>query len=159
MAANAAAVKVKAPWLKGADVVSMRISRDGTRAVVAVRVRGHAHLFLTGVLRGADGLPQSLSQPPRGLFPDLQTVDDVAWVDEDEVVVLGRRAGTTEQGPWAVQIGGALGPAGAPVPEADSITAGNGVLSVMAGTGKGLVARSGALWETVSPGRWPAFPG
>jgi len=159
MAANAAAVKVKAPWLKGANVVSMRMSRDGTRAVVAVQIRGHAHLFVTGVQRGAGGLPVTLSQPPRGLFPDLKTVDDVAWVDEDEVVVLGRRAGTTEERPWEVQIGGVLGPAGAPVSGADSITAGNGELSVMAGTGKGVVARSGALWETVSPGRWPAFPG
>jgi hypothetical protein len=158
-AVDSGGIKVKAPWLKGADVVSMRISRDGTRAVVAARVRGHAHLFLAGVTRDAQGKPLALSQPPAGLFPSLQTVRDVAWVDENQLVVLGKCAEGPDEGPWLVQIGGVVERVGTPVSGAVSITAGNGDLSVMAGTGKGIQARSGALWETVSAGRWPAFPG
>jgi hypothetical protein len=159
-AADTPAVKVKAPWLKGIEVVSMRISRDGTRAVVAVRIKGHAHVFVTGVLRDATGRPLSLSQPPRGLLPDLDTVVDVAWVDEDQVVVLGGRNGEPPgEGQWLVQIGGVLGKVGKPLIDAESITAGNGDLSVMAGTSSGLAGRSGALWETFAPGKWPAFPG
>lgn len=158
-AADAPPIKVKAPWLKGADVVSMRMSREGTRALVAVRIRGHAHLFLTGVLRDPAGRPLSLSKPAPGLFPDLQTVVDVAWVDEDQVVVLGQRSGETGEGPWLVQLGGMLSRAGASLSGADSITAGNGDVSVLAGTGKGVVGRSGMLWDVVSPGKWPAFPG
>jgi hypothetical protein len=159
--ADSPAIKVKAPWLKGADVISMRMSREGTRAVVAVRVRGHAHLFLTGVQRDADGRPLALTQPPTGLIPDLASVRDLAWVNEEQVVVLGQRTGIPGEGPWLVQLGGAVAElAGTPVSGAESITAGNGDLSVMAGTStKGLLARSGALWETVSPGRWPTFPG
>jgi hypothetical protein len=156
---GAGAIKVKAPWLKGDEIVGLRISRDGTRAVVAVRVNGHAHIFLTGVLRDGDGKPQALSQPPRGLMPSLRTVRDVAWVDEKQVVVLGRRAGIGGEGPWIVQLGGVVVGAGTSVSGAESITAGNGDQSVMAGTTKGIQVRSRALWDTVSPGRWPAFPG
>jgi hypothetical protein len=159
-------IKVKAPWLKGADVVSLRISRDGTRAAIATRVGGAAHLFVTGVVRDAEGRPQSLNWPPAGLFPSLQTIRDVAWLDEDHLVVLGRCTGgtpkctkDTAEGPWTVQLGGTITPAGNPVSGAESITAGNGDASVLAGTDKGVQARFGALWDTVAPGRWPAFPG
>jgi hypothetical protein len=153
-------VKVKAPWLKGADVVSLRMSREGTRAVVAVQVDGHAHLLLAGVVRDANGVPLSLTQPPPDLFPALETVNDLAWVDESHVVALGRRNGASGQGPWVVQIGGDIEAAKTSLSGAESITAGNGELSVMAGTAdKGILARSGALWKPVSRGRWPAFPG
>ncbi len=152
-------VKVKAPWLKKDEVVAMRISRDGTRAVIAVRYRGLAHLFLSGVVRDADGSPVSLTDPV-ALVPDLQSVSDVAWVDENKVVVLGRRAilRTAAALPWVVQIGGGIDQ-GTAVPGAVSITAGNGDQSVMVGTGKGVLQRSGALWDKVSTGTWPAFPG
>jgi hypothetical protein len=158
-ATAAGSIRVAAPWLKGAQTISMRISRDGTRAVLAVEVRGHAHLFVTGVLRDPNGKPLSLSQPPAGLFPDLQSVRDLAWVDEDEVVVLGERRGTPGDQARLVQIGGFIIDVGSPVPGAESIAAGNGELSVMTGTSKNLMARSGFLWEKVAPGRWPAYPG
>ncbi|HST86482.1 MAG TPA: LpqB family beta-propeller domain-containing protein [Kineosporiaceae bacterium] len=165
-AADSGRIKVKAPWLKGADVVSMRVSRDGTRAVIAARVRGAAHLFVTGVVRDVEGRPQSLTWPPTGLFPSLQTVRDVAWLDEDHLVVLGRCTGDTPkctkdaaEGPWIVQLGGIIDPVGNPVSGAESITAGNGEISVLAGTDKGVQARFGALWDTVAAGRWPAYPG
>jgi hypothetical protein len=155
-----AAVKVKAPWMNGLDVVGMRVSRDGTRAAVVSRSRGVAHLFLSGVQRDADGKPESLSQPI-GLFPDLRTARDVAWVDEDAVVVLGQRASATGEGPWVVQIGGTIraGIPGTPVVGAESITAGNGEQFLMAGSRTGVLARSGAVWAKVSTARWPAFPG
>jgi len=152
-------VKVRAPWLKHMQVVGLRLSRDGSRAVVAVRYRGQAHLFLTGVVRGTDGQarPRLLTQPI-GLIPDLQTVKDVAWVDEDQVVVLGRRSSDRDERPWVVQIGGTITPATV-VSGAESIAAGNGESSLMAGTPNGIQVRSGALWVKVSSARWPAFPG
>jgi Lipoprotein LpqB beta-propeller domain/Sporulation and spore germination len=150
-------LKVLAPWMKNFQVVSLRISRDGTRAAVAIRYRGVAHLFLSGVVRDAEGRPQSLTQPI-GLVPDLQTVTDVAWVDEDQLVVLGKRKAAPGERPWVVQIGGQI-ESSTPVPGADSIAAGNGEPSLMAGTPKGTEARSGALWDPVSSARWPAFPG
>jgi len=156
--AETGAVKVTAPWLKGLDVVSMRLSRDGTRAAFVVRSQGVAHLFLAGVVRDALGRPLSLNQPI-GLFPDLKTVKDVAWVEEDQVVVLGHRTGFAGTRPWVVQIGGTVQSGGETDTEPESITAGNGAASLIAGTGKGIEVRSGALWDTVAAGRWPAFPG
>jgi hypothetical protein len=150
-------VKVLAPWMKNFQVVSLRISRDGTRAVIAARYRGVAHVFVSGVIRDVQGRPQSLTQP-LGLVPDLQTVTDVAWVDEDQVVVLGQRAAASGQRPWVVQIGGTIEPS-TPVPDAESIAAGNGDVSLMVSGPKGIKIRSGALWEQVTSARWPAFPG
>jgi hypothetical protein len=152
------AVKVRAPWLRRFQVVSLRVSRDGTRAAIAVRVRGRAHVFISGVIRDAQGRPEALSQPI-GLMPDLKTVTDLAWVDEDEVVVLGRRAGTgLAERPWVVQIGGTVRSASS-IPGAESIAAGNGELMLMVGTANGILARSGARWQRVTSARWPAFPG
>lgn len=151
------AIKVEAPWLTRMDVVSLRISRDGTRAAFAVRVRGRAHVFVSGVVRDAEGEPQALTQPI-GLLPDLLTVADLAWVDEDQVVVLG---GTTEeplQQPWVAQIGGTIRD-GTLVPSGETVTVGNGIVTLMVGTPDGTLARAGALWRNVSKARWPAYPG
>jgi lipoprotein LpqB-like beta-propeller protein/sporulation and spore germination protein len=154
--ADAGAVRVKAPWMRQLEVVSLRVSRDGTRAVIAAGFRGVAHLFLTGVVRDGQGRPKALNYPT-ALFPDLSAVRDVAWVDEDQVVVLGRRRDSAEL-PWVVTIGGSI-QAGAPAPGAESIAAGNDEQSLMAGTSKGILARTGALWDKISPARWPAYPG
>jgi hypothetical protein len=154
--ADTGAVKVAAAWARGYDVVALRISRDGTRAAVAVRMRGRAHLFVSGVVRDAGGRPQQLNAPI-GLVPDLAAVRDVAWAGEDQLAVLGRRAGGAEQ-PWVVQIGGGVHGSSA-APGAESIAAGNGELSLMTGTANGILGRSGLRWQRVSTARWPAFPG
>jgi hypothetical protein len=154
---DAPAVKVKAPWLKRDELVSLRISRDGTRALIAVRQHGQAHLFVSGVIREADGRPVSLTDPI-GLVPDLTSVTDAAWVDDGEVVVLGKRSSVPKLRPWLVQIGGTIS-ATTPVPGAESIAAGNGESSVLATTSTGTQGRSGVLWYRVSSARWPAFPG
>jgi hypothetical protein len=155
-AADPGPIRVRGPWLKRYQIVGLRISRDGTRAAVVIRYRGQAHLFISGVIRDAAGRPTGLTEP-LSQIPDLRTVKDVAWVDEDRVVVLGRRKGTIEA-PWVVQIGGDVSAVSA-VPGAESITAGNGQLSLMVGTSTGLLTQAGARWERTSAGRWPAFPG
>jgi hypothetical protein len=155
--ADTGAVRVKAAWMKHLEVVALRISRDGTRAVIAARYRGIAHLFLTGVVRDDQGRPKALNYPT-SLFPDLRTVRDVAWVEEDEVVVLGRSTAAAEELPWMVTIGGSI-VAGAVAAGAESIAAGNDETSLMASTSKGILARAGKPWTKISPARWPAYPG
>jgi hypothetical protein len=149
-------VKVKAPWTKGYTVEALRISRDGTRAALAITYRGHAHLFVTGVVRDAQGVPVALNQATYEL-PDLTSVQDVAWMDDEDLVVLGRRAGTTEQ-PWLLQLGGTVRAATA-VSGAAAITAGNGETSILAGTTRGTYARAGARWTRETSARWPAYSG
>ncbi len=153
---GAGRVKVQAPWLKPYDVVALRISRDGTRAAVAITYRGRAHLFLAGVVRDARGTPTALTSPLSQL-PDLTSVKDLAWVNDQELVVLGKRIGQPEV-PWVLQIGGMVHAATA-VPGANSIAAGNGELTILAGTSKGTFARAGARWTKVTTARWPAFAG
>jgi hypothetical protein len=151
-------VKVKAPWLKRFRTVSLRISRDGARAAIAVTYHGAAHVFISGVVRSSTGQPLQLTEPI-GLIPDLQTVRDLAWEDEDDVVVLGRRQSVPGDRAWVAQIGGDIEPATAGLPGALSVAAGNFDGSVLTGTAKGMYARLGARWEKVTSARWAAFPG
>lgn len=153
------AVKLKAAWLRKYTVVALRISRDGTRAAVAVRSGASAHVFVSGVLCDAGGRPAALSEP-LGLLPDLVSVSDVTWVDDSHVAVLGRRSTFPEPGarPWVVQVGGAATPV-TEVPGAVSLTAGNGETSLLAATSSSVYLRVGARWIKAAPGRTPAYPG
>nr|WP_269330113.1 LpqB family beta-propeller domain-containing protein [Kineosporia babensis] len=161
-------VDVDASWLEGFEVEAMRVSRDGTRAVLAITDGGTPHVFITGIVRDDDGRPSRLTQP-MGLVPDLVTVRDVAWVDESHVAVLGRRkAGAANSGdeqiqteverPWIVEIGGRIQPITA-VTGAQTIAVGDGPASLVAGTASDTQGRSGSTWAKISSARWPAFPG
>ncbi|MGG5752473.1 LpqB family beta-propeller domain-containing protein [Zafaria sp. Z1313] len=55
--------EVAAEWMEGATVTSLRISRDGARAVVTARVDGDAGVFVTGVIRDTDGVPRGFTEP------------------------------------------------------------------------------------------------
>jgi hypothetical protein len=158
------ASEVAAPWLKGFVVASARVSRDGARLLLVARKAGTASVFLfvAGIARAADGKPEAVTEP-LSLVPDLTSALDAAWVDEDEVVVLGRRSGMltpeqTQEQPWVVQVGGSMDPT-TPAPGATSITAGNGSLTLMAGNAQGIMTRAGQKWEVTPGGHWPAFAG
>jgi hypothetical protein len=162
---DAGPIAVAAPWLAGRVVVSTRVSRDGARLLVAARRPGtsSAYLFVSGIVRAGDGKPEAVTEP-LSLVPDLTSVVDAAWVDEDQVVVLGRRSSDTltpeqtQEQPWVVQVGGVL-EATTPAPGATSITAGNGVLALVAGNAQGLLTRAGSKWELTPGGHWPTFAG
>ncbi len=104
---------VDAPWLRSGQVVSLRISREGTRALVvvdAVRADGRrtSTLLLSGVERRANGEPVALGQPVR-LLTDLVRATDAVWFDDMHVAVLGmRRSGKVvlPVQPWVVDVGG-----------------------------------------------------
>jgi len=55
-------------------------------------------------------------------------------------------------------VGGAIEPT-SPAPGATSITAGNGVLTLVTGNAQGLMTRAGDKWELTPGGHWPVFPG
>jgi Lipoprotein LpqB beta-propeller domain/Sporulation and spore germination len=151
-------VKVSARWLTGMEVVTLRISREGSRALVAIRVNGQAHVFVAGVVRDDTGQPVSLTQP-LGVLPDLTTVVDASWVDEDQIVVLGRRLGRAQSElPWVAQLGGLI-TATAPVKGGRTISAANGVAGLMVGTIGGTLTQVGSGWGRVTTARWAAYPG
>jgi hypothetical protein len=148
---------VTASWLRGYDIRSVRVSRDGARLLIAANAGNAGFLFVSAVKRDEEGRPIE-AMPGLRLMPDLQNVVDAAWVEEAQVVALGTRAGANEERPWLVQVGGEI----TPVPVATgatSITAGNGELTLMAGSAGGLMTRAGRFWETTPGARWPAFAG
>ncbi len=150
-------VKVSASWLKGMSVIALRISREGARALVAVEIKGVAHLFVAGVIRNQEGQPMLLT-PPTELVPDLRSVTDASWVDEDQVVVLGHRLSKEGIEPWIVQIGGTIKPT-LPIKDALSVSAANGELGLMVGTMAGTLTQVGQSWSRISTARWASFAG
>lgn len=167
-ASDHARVQVAADWLEDYDVTAMRVSRDGTRAVLAVDDGGDPRVLLTGIVRDDSGRPVRLTRPT-DVLSDLTSVKDVTWVGDDRIAVLGRRLSGAANAadeevsakvdrPWIVDLGGTVQPL-ATVPGARTITAGDGSSSLLAGTASETQRRSGSSWGLYSTTRWPAYPG
>lgn len=149
---------VRAPWLSGYAVTSVRISREGARAVVVAQRRdGLPAVFLAGVVRTAQGVPTELAAPLR-LLADAQEATSASWVDATHVVVLARRPGSAAM-PWICEVGGEAH--GTLPVQAVTVTAGNSESDLYVQTPAGTVrSRVGSSWSDVIPGvRWPAMPG
>ncbi len=148
------ALRVEAPWLAGRLVTSMRVSRDGARVVVASTDQaGVGHLDLAGVLRDRNGVPKRLvPQEPQAQALDLAVVEEVAWSDEDEVLVLGRAA-TEPTGSdlriWVVTLSGPVTEPFAPLGDVTTVTARKGERSVLASTDEGIFALAGSAWVRI----------
>jgi len=86
-----------------ARVVSLDVSRDGTRLLVSfINTVGQPELWIYGIVRGQDGVPVALGS---GLPLLLTTTPiDAAWVDESNVVVLAGDGG--EATVTAFEVGG-----------------------------------------------------
>jgi hypothetical protein len=91
-------LRVAAPWLRGEQVLALRLSPEAARALLLVRVPGatkHAaptfQALVAGVVRNGSGRPVSLSGPGLPILPDLTAAVDAGWCDTNQVVVLGAR--------------------------------------------------------------------
>ena len=102
------AVTVAAPWLAGARVTGLRISPEGSRAVVLMaRGGGAPRVMVCAVVRDDDGLPIAMS-PAVVVVADLTSAVDVSWVDALQVAVLGTRPGYQGRSVWLAQVGGTV---------------------------------------------------
>ncbi len=103
-------------------VVSMDVSRDGTRLLLSmVNGIGQPELLVAGIIRGEDNVPVSVGSS----LPLLLTANpvDAAWVDDSRVVVLtGADDATTA---IEFQVGGPSTSLGS-VPGAVQVVGGNG---------------------------------
>jgi Lipoprotein LpqB beta-propeller domain/Sporulation and spore germination len=142
-------VDVAAPWLRSGEVVALRVSREGTRAVllvddVAADGRRASRLLLCGVRRRQSGEPVSLGGPVR-LLPDLVRGADVAWSGAGRVTVLGSRRRTDKRllvQPWTVDVGGDPSSRG---------TTGTADLGAILTGSDGKQVTSTAVWERLAP--------
>lgn len=160
VAADGTAVTVSAPWLTGAQVRSVKVSRDGARAVVVSAAGGVVQVAVAAVAREAGGQPAALGDPVR-LGERLDDATDVTWVDEVTVAVLGTAEGANGPAVHLLPVGGPSVPLPA-VSGATSVTAARGDRTLVVGTGEGqLYVRSGATWRLAveSGARDPAYPG
>jgi len=151
---------LKVDWLKGLDVVSLKVSRDGARVLVGANGKGRGWLYAASVVREPAGQPGEIGQPV-DLLPDLRDVVDASWVDALNVAVIGRRAGAGSPNrplTWALPVGGpAVGLAPLPVPGARTI-AGDGPGQIWVATFTGQIFEfTGQLSERV-PGDWSKVP-
>jgi Lipoprotein LpqB beta-propeller domain len=154
-------VRVAAAWLDGAQLLSIRISREGARAVLVLNRPGKgSEVVVCSVVRDPSGRPTALG-PPLQVFADAQDPTSAAWVDPTHVVVLARRGGQPTA-TWIVEIGGRgdndVVPALAV--QAVSVTAGNDEYEMYATTATGAVlSRVGGGWQEVKGVRWATLPG
>jgi hypothetical protein len=99
-------VTVAVPWLQGARIRAVRVSPDGTRALLVVQRGARTEVVVTGVVRAADGTPLRLARTAQVLMPDLVSAVDAGWRDPAQVAVLGVRSGTPGTYVWNVRVGG-----------------------------------------------------
>lgn len=150
------AVRLRTPWLSGRRVQALDVSRDGARvAVVSSAADGSRRLDVAGVVRDSAARPVALAAP-RGAGQVLVDVRDVSWADRTNLAVLAGRDGALR--PYQVEVGG-LVTALAPVADAASIWAGDGLRAVYLTTVAGRVlVRSGSGWRTLGAGSAVTIP-
>ncbi|WP_052209802.1 LpqB family beta-propeller domain-containing protein [Kocuria sp. ZOR0020] len=80
-------VTVDADWLDGRTVTSLKISRDGTRALLVVADGDSSQILISGVRRDSDGTPESLNEPyVVDSGQGAAMMGDARWISESQFV-------------------------------------------------------------------------
>jgi hypothetical protein len=141
-------ISVAGAWPEASHITAMAVSRDGTRLAAIVTIGGQPQVEVAGIVRGADGAPQSLGQPMvLGTLPGNGI--DLTWLDDTTVGVLGHDpAGTTV---IAQTVGGpaaeTAGPSGA-----TTIAGSTGTVVRVRSADGTLYSQRGSNWELAAEG-------
>jgi hypothetical protein len=151
-------VVLKPAWLSGRTVEDLRISRDGTRALVLSTQSGTTVLQLAGVVRAADGTPRDLTTPIT-LTTTEKNPRRAVWVDETTVLVSGISSGDAIT-PELVSLKGGDPRQLPPLAGIQAISAGNGEQEIYAQTPAGVFLLARTTWTELGKGvEGPSFPG
>ena len=147
-----------AAWLEGLAVTELRVSRDGTRVLVAANQAGRSTVLIAGIVRSPEGVPVSLTAPATlGVPEEAGAVNRAKWASEDTVVAV--QAGAQEAVPVILGLGREAELL-APEEGIVGLSAGNGVEDVFIQTEAGIFNKVGSSWPLRTEGvRDPAFPG
>jgi hypothetical protein len=130
-----------------ARIVSMALSRDGTRILLFLSTANGPELIISGIIRGTGNVPVRLGDPLTLSAPSGQPLS-AAWVDDRTVASVSKGSGGADV--TVFQVGGpstALGQ----LPDAVSLTGGNG------GTeGLRVLRSSGEIWRPQGSAGWVA---
>lgn len=150
--------RIDVPWLEDRSVSALRISPDGTRALVVSRggtssgTAGGTRLDLVGIRRSdEDARPTGFSEPRREGHV-LSLIRDATWLDAGSIGVLGRRNDSEEVRALVLNQGEGLGrqyasATPAAVPTAVAITSVGGARGLVVRTDTGQVqVRAGSSW-------------
>ncbi|MDQ0735540.1 LpqB family beta-propeller domain-containing protein [Arthrobacter agilis] len=153
--ANAAVLA--AGWLGDRRVDELRVSRDGSRALIVADRDGTSELLIAGITRSPDGIPQTLTTPLA--LPVTGDIDTAAWAGQSTIVASSLSA-DEEATPVILQLDG----------DQETMAALTGVLAISAGSDAEdtLYAQAGATLYRRIGNSWvdeqlkvsdPAFPG
>ncbi|MDP9801360.1 hypothetical protein J2S49_001436 [Arcanobacterium wilhelmae] len=146
------------PVFAGTNLRAIRVSRDGARMMAVADANGVSNVYMLGVVRDADGVPSGFADIAQ-MGVRLTSITDVAWIDEQTVVVIGTEPGATDAALYTVPIFGPMKRLpGTFVPK--SLTAGRGVDSLIVESGGDLLEFDSGAWRKVTPVlSQPAYPG
>jgi predicted small lipoprotein YifL len=145
---TARSVSVAGAWPEASHITAMALSRDGTRLAAIVTVGGQPQVEIAGIVRGADGAPQSLAQPMLlGSLPGNGI--ELTWLDDTTLGVLAHdSAGITV---FAQTVGGpstdSAGPSGA-----TTIAGSTGTVVRVRSADGTLYNQRGSNWELAAEG-------
>jgi hypothetical protein len=83
---------IKTEWPSATAIVSIAVSRDGTRIVALLKNGAQSLLVAAGIVRGEAGVPTGLTEPVE-LAVGAGTPRSVAWTGELTVAVLSNTTG------------------------------------------------------------------
>lgn len=154
------------PWLAETSISELRISRDGTRALLVAAQGGRSQVLVAGIVRDADGVPRTLTTPlelavtadPGSGIPVAVSVDRAKWVSEDSIAAVQTSA-DGEATPFILNLGAGPEPL-AGLTGITGLSAGKGEQDIYVHTQSAVYKRMGNSWYEVAAGLTdPAFPG
>ncbi len=156
-------VTVAVPWLGAGRILSLRISPEGTRALLVVQRRTGTQVLVSGVVRRADGTPLRLARAALSLLPDLTAGVDAGWRDPLQMAVLGVRSGSPKTFVWAVRAGGEVSALGSEIPAKQqavglAVSGASVDTYVRTASGGALLSSLGGGWKAIDV-QAPALPG
>lgn len=83
---------VAANWPSATEIISLSVSRDGTRIAALVRTATGYSLLAAGIVRGGNGSPASLTDPIELAVP-TSTPRSAAWTSDLTIAVLSSTNG------------------------------------------------------------------
>ncbi|MGO1199215.1 MAG: LpqB family beta-propeller domain-containing protein [Dermabacteraceae bacterium] len=150
--------KVDAPWLTGREIGALDIAADATRMIVLSSDTAGARVDLCAVVRDAEGVPTSLTDP-RPLRTFLADISQVVWYDEVALLMLGTEPTTGERRAQIVDFSSGRESLPALSPGTDRIAGSVVADAVWAGTAEDQLLRSdGEGWTVIDQtGHDPSF--
>ena len=155
--AGASAVAVRADWLVGRTVRSLRVAVDGARVAIVSDGPDGVHVDVAGVTRDDHGAPRQIGAPLR-VGTSLTDATQVTWVDEATLGVLGKTSGTAT----VVSLVPVSGPTRFLPQVADVVRLAGGPVLVVAtkdGTLRRFVSQTWVQLPGVSGASDPTYPG